>query len=94
MAVPAPPVPQVNSSFRTVLRNNTFRDGLSRLGPVNSPHSLVTGNTFDGASGFGGPLSASGGTQGIFSARPGQGFPQARPLWLRSQPCLASAAVI
>ena len=39
---------QVNSSFGAILRRNRFTDGLSRAGPVNSPHSIVQGNVFNG----------------------------------------------
>eukprot|EP00937_MAST-01D_sp_MAST-1D-sp2_P005996 g5996.t1 len=39
---------QVRSSVGAVLAGNTFEDGLSRAGPLNSPGALVAGNVFNG----------------------------------------------
>ena len=39
---------QVNSTYSTTIRGNSFADGASRVGPVNSPHSKISGNVFNG----------------------------------------------
>lgn len=39
---------QVNSTYSTTIRDNSFADGASRVGPVNSPHSKISGNVFNG----------------------------------------------
>jgi len=49
---------QVNSSCCTSVRNNFFADGLGRVGPFNSPHSVFQGNIVRGTLNGGLLLSA------------------------------------
>lgn len=39
---------QVNSSYSAVIQRNYFSDGLSRVGPVLAPNSVVSNNVFNG----------------------------------------------